>query len=262
MALGLVGGLAAAESLFNLGSGIWNNRYQKNLQQQIFQREDNAVQRRAADLEAAGLSKTLAAGSAASSGSVVSVDAPQFDAVSKLSTAMQIRKQEADIANVNAQTENELLRGDQMKVQTDNMRRQGALIDAQTLLTTGNASLIGLKAEQAQAMIDKAKAETESVLLKQGLTRQEIDNLYQDYKLKTQQATMNAIQQENARRYGDVLEAQLSGVLLDNIMKHSEADYMVSTGMKMGNGGIIGQTSGALGTMATNAWDAISGVFK
>ena len=46
--------------------------YAKDIQSQIFEREDNAVQRRMADLEKAGLSKTLAAGSGAGAGSVVS----------------------------------------------------------------------------------------------------------------------------------------------------------------------------------------------
>lgn len=52
--------------------------YQKSLQQTMFEREDNATQRRAADLQAAGLSKTLAAGNAAQAGPVVKTDVPQM----------------------------------------------------------------------------------------------------------------------------------------------------------------------------------------
>lgn len=51
--------------------------YQKNLQNTMMQREDTATQRRAVDLQKAGLSKTLAAGGAASAGPVVPVTAPQ-----------------------------------------------------------------------------------------------------------------------------------------------------------------------------------------
>lgn len=64
-----------------------NLQYQKDLQQTIFQREDDAVQRRAADLEAAGLSKTLAAGSAANAGSSVQTTAPQKSDHAALSMA-------------------------------------------------------------------------------------------------------------------------------------------------------------------------------
>ena len=47
--------------------------YNKALQQEIFRREDNSVQRRALDLEKAGLSKTLAAGQGANAGEVINL---------------------------------------------------------------------------------------------------------------------------------------------------------------------------------------------
>lgn len=72
----------------NLGFQQQVFNYQKDLQNKLFEREDNAVQRRAADLEAAGLSKTLAAGSAAGAGDYVPVSAPQNKFRSDLSSVV------------------------------------------------------------------------------------------------------------------------------------------------------------------------------
>lgn len=84
--MGIISDIAAGVDnildTFKLGYSIYQDQrdthfrnenfaYQKALQQQIFGREDNAVQRRRADLEAAGLNPNLAAGSAAGAGSVV-----------------------------------------------------------------------------------------------------------------------------------------------------------------------------------------------
>lgn len=87
-AVGALGGLIQGGLNYDLQKKQFE--YQKQLQQQIFEREDNAVQRRANDMANAGLSKTLAAGGAASAGPVVQTQAPQLsgmDSVGDMSGA-------------------------------------------------------------------------------------------------------------------------------------------------------------------------------
>lgn len=70
---GLIAGIV--QGAVNSGYGIYQDQrdywQQRATQDTIWRREDNAVQRRVADLEKAGLNKNLAAGSSAGAGSVV-----------------------------------------------------------------------------------------------------------------------------------------------------------------------------------------------
>lgn len=113
-----------------------NLQYQKDLQKQIFAREDNAVQRRVDDLVAAGLSPTLAAGSAANAGQAIETQAlhndyspktmPTYGLSSMIGAGLdalkavgELNRQKAEIdylqnqsANVQADTANKLIFGE------------------------------------------------------------------------------------------------------------------------------------------------------
>lgn len=82
--------IAGINTLSSIGGAI----YQGNQQNKLWEREDNAVQRRVADLKAAGLSPTLAAGSAASTSQPIRIAPPQIDLVGAIQ--LEQLKQEKD----------------------------------------------------------------------------------------------------------------------------------------------------------------------
>lgn len=111
-----------------------NLAYQKDLQAQVFSREDNAIQRRVKDLQAAGLSPTLAAGSAAGAGSIVSTQAPQRQYVPRYD-ASQAGKVALDMIQMQQSVE-------QSKKQTELIDKQVARADADARIAQHDADYI------------------------------------------------------------------------------------------------------------------------
>lgn len=96
------GGASLATNLINYGQQKDAFDWEKAQMDLTRSREDNAIQRRVADLKAAGMSPVLATGSGAASASPIHVQAPQY-AGGDVEAAMSILQGQRNIAQTNAQ---------------------------------------------------------------------------------------------------------------------------------------------------------------
>ena len=154
------GGLSAlggiTQGYFNYESAKKNLSYQRDLQNQIFAREDSSMQRRVADLKAAGLSPVLAAGgSGAGAGSVISTQAPQMSGFENLGksieTALAVKQLEQKNQDISKTAEeNILIKKQQQKTDVDSRLAEAAArkADADTTKAIAETALTNLKADQ------------------------------------------------------------------------------------------------------------------
>lgn len=174
---GVAAALGGAQFLQGVGNYFLqkeNLDWQKSAQQTTWQREDTAVQRRAKDLEAAGLSKTLAAGGSAQTSGPISTTAPQFEGVGggidKAAMALNLMRQKAEIAKTYADTEAIKLQG-QLAIDQAAKTRQDTSASAQ--LTPLNVARV---AQEIKNMgVDNARKEVEVQASKVGLDQAKVD---------------------------------------------------------------------------------------
>ncbi len=228
---------------FQKDSYLQNFEYQKNLQNQIFAREDNAVQRRVSDLQAAGLSKTLAAGDGAGVGSVVSTSpfsgsSPKMSQVDLVSTGLQLAGAIANMRQISAQTENTLKQNEVMDSQilNDQVNRDYTMV--KTALEQGNLDMLPLTKAQKQAQIDLTNKQLSYI--DEQITASIQNRDINDYKLKwilPREVTLKIEQISNLQKQGEYYDAdvkykELQGDLLSHNItsalyqsKIAELDY-------------------------------------
>lgn len=130
---------------YGLQRDVFN--YQKQLQKTLFEREDNAMQRRVADLQAAGLNRVLAAnGSGAGAGAAVGVKAPQLGKFPKFSMGNMTFPEIMDMEQKKKQIDMTKAQEELLKQQKVNLGKVGERLghDNWILQQTGQPSTGGV----------------------------------------------------------------------------------------------------------------------
>lgn len=140
-AVGALAGLGAIEGVTNYLNAREQRDYDRHLQGKIFAREDNAVQRRVADLQAAGLSPVLAAGSAAGVGQAIKSSSPEIHVSDKIMANLQLLRMEQDISQ--SEVQKELMRKQMLQADSAILKNDKAmdLMSTQMDKTKAEASL-------------------------------------------------------------------------------------------------------------------------
>ena len=182
---GLVGGLnyhsQQQANQSNLQSVRETNRQNERLMRESWSREDKAVQRRVADLKAAGLSPTLAAGSAASTSGPIRLDSPRSEAPMYGQELVNIIPQMVQMAQAKEQIHATAAAAEASKVQAESGRADilSKLFDLDNKKIT-SPSLLKLLEQQIR------NAQTEGALRFQDLKQKQFEVQQNEWKGKFQ----------------------------------------------------------------------------
>ncbi len=265
---GLIGALGGVtEAGLNYQAQVANLDYQKNLQKQIFQREDNAVSRRAADLKNAGLSKTLAVGDGAGAGTAIQTSAPQLSMVDKVSTGISYAQQIANVRKTEEETQNLLVqqREAESRMLSQDLERQ--YTNVKLAIEKGNLDMLPLTRQLKVSEINRTNAQIRQIdeIIKASELGRSIDT-YKYHNILPNEAVQSALQVGLLRKQGakldsdiayrnlerDLLAYNVTSAMWQSRINEMDAYYQERYGYKPGS-------SGVLGSLVTGLFDSLGG---
>lgn len=214
--------LPSPGSILNFASDMITNRQNLRLQHKAWDREDSAVQRRVADLKAAGLSPTLAAGSAASTMGPIRLQAPQVSSSMLDVQAQRLAVQQGQAAVERTRAETDLARQQALRSRAETAGQE----IANALATQRNPLLLEregmdtaiMRATQ-QARIDEVLRRAEGLGLENTLKRL-------DAGLKSIEGGEKAVRIMEALLRRQLIKEQISGLRAEVAVKAATLDML------------------------------------
>lgn len=196
-----------AEKQFNQQQENWQEAfdYQKDLNKQVFDREDTAIQRRVNDLESAGMSKWLAAGQGASSTPVStsngnvggqSANLQGLDLKGSVLAGINVAQQVQGISNATADKQNTVADTGLKVAETNTERKEALLKELEALNVQEDTALKESERKNIDKNTEKQSKEIEEIEKR----KNKID------------AEIRGIERQNATLFYNLEQSMLGGI--------------------------------------------------